>query len=89
MDPFPEHEPGETNKHNVAEADQEADTEAVEQEATHANQDPTWWTVQNDDKKRAISANSHLKLFNTTGELIAYFSHRGCGTYEFIERKIC
>jgi hypothetical protein len=51
VDPFPKHEPGETNKHNVAEADQEADTEAVVQEATHTNQDPTWWTVQDDDKK--------------------------------------
>ena len=86
MDPFSKHEPGETKKHNVAEADQEADTEAVFQEATHTNQDPTWWIVQDNDKKRAISANSHLKLFNTTGELIAYFSHRGCCTYEFIER---
>ena len=86
MDPFPKHEPGETNKHNVAKADQEADTEAVVQEATHTNQDPAWRIVQDDDKKRAISADSHLKLCNTSGELIAYFSHRGCGTYEFIER---
>lgn len=88
MDPFPKHEPSETNQYNVAEVDQEAHTEAVVQETTHPNQDLAW-IVQEDDKKRALSADSHLKLCDTTRELIACFSHRGCGNYEFIERKIC
>ena len=89
MDPFPKHESGETNKHNVAEADQEAYTEAVVQETTHPDQDLTWRIVQDDDKKRAFSADSHINLCITIGELIAYISRRGCDTYEFIERKIC
>jgi hypothetical protein len=75
MDPFPKHESSETNQFDVAEADQEAYTEAVVQETTHPNQDLTW-IVQDNDKKRALSANSQLKLCNTIGELIAYFSRR-------------
>ena len=88
MDPFPKHEPGETNQYNVAKADQEAHTEAVVQETTYPNQGLAW-IVQEDDKKRALLADSHIKLCDTAGEPIACFSHWGCGIYEFIERKIC
>lgn len=80
MDSFPKHEPGETNQYYVAEAYQEAHTEAVVQETAHPNQDLAW-IVQENDKKRALSAYSHIKFFNTLGEPIACFSHRGCGTH--------